>query len=326
MTGLSNREHKLAIVVPAYNAAPFIEECLNSIANQSYKNWQCFIIDDGSTDETRILAEMYAEQDSRFNVIRKENGGVSSARNFALELIERDQCFDWIGFVDSDDRIDIEMYSLMIESLTSNTDAGIAICGVYRFGDHVIQKPLSEANPSITSEEYVELIFSQGPWANSCLSGGYVCRSLFRKQVIAGLRFTSRKDMIEDELYSVSAACKTQKITIVNKALYGYRNSANSLTHTQQFWKKLMNGRKCCIEVASKISERARFVSVVAYLYVAINAFKRFPHPIYLLKDYEIDLRNARKFGLIDFKTFILYQLFTKFPILSDIYRKIRKY
>lgn len=326
MIDLANQDNKLAIIVPAYNAATFIGECLNSIANQSYKNWQCFIIDDGSTDETRIIAERYAKEDSRFNVIHKENGGVSSARNFALELIERDQCFDWIGFVDSDDRIDTEMYSSMIESLTNNTDAGIAICGVYRFGDHVIQKPLAEANPSITSEEYVELIFSQGPWAKCCLSGGYVCRSLFRRHVIAGLWFTSRKDMIEDELYSVSAACKTQKITIVNKALYGYRNRADSLTHNQQFWKELMNGRKCCIEVASKISERARFVSVVAYLQVAIKAFKRFSHPVYLLKEYETELRNARKIGLIDFKTFMLYYLFTKCPMLSNIYRKVRKY
>ena len=85
---------KIAIIVPVYNVALYLRECLDSILTQTYTNFTVFAVDDGSTDE-------YAVKDPRFIVIRQKNGGLSAARNAALDRIERDGTFEYVAFVDS---------------------------------------------------------------------------------------------------------------------------------------------------------------------------------------------------------------------------------
>lgn len=119
-----NKNPKVSIIIPAYNIAPYLERCLESVRCQTYKELQIIIIDDGSGDQTGQIADTFAEKDKRFRVIHKENGGVSAARKTGLEQADG----EYIGFVDGDDYIEPKMYEKLVE-LAVEYDADIAHCG-----------------------------------------------------------------------------------------------------------------------------------------------------------------------------------------------------
>lgn len=101
----------VSVVVPVYNVASYLEQCLDSVVNQTYKNLEIILVDDGSTDGSGAICDRYAEKDSRIQVIHKENGGLSSARNVGLERITG----EWALFVDSDDWIELNTLELLFE-------------------------------------------------------------------------------------------------------------------------------------------------------------------------------------------------------------------
>lgn len=87
----------VSIVIPAYNAAPFLRECLDSVRAQSFTDWEAVVVDDGSTDSTPDITQAYADADSRFRLLRKPNGGLSSARNHGVAH----STGEWVTFLDS---------------------------------------------------------------------------------------------------------------------------------------------------------------------------------------------------------------------------------
>ena len=91
----------ITVIVPVYNVEKYLTRCVDSIINQTYKNLEIILVDDGSTDSSPAICDNYAKKDSRINVIHKQNNGASSARNAALDIASG----DYIGFVDSDDYI-----------------------------------------------------------------------------------------------------------------------------------------------------------------------------------------------------------------------------
>lgn len=115
---------KISVIIPAYNIEQYLERCLESVSNQTYKNLQVIIIDDGSTDGTGRIAELFSQKDGRFEVIHKKNGGVSAARKSGLDIADG----EYIGFVDGDDCIEAEMYQKLM-NLSEEYKADIAHCG-----------------------------------------------------------------------------------------------------------------------------------------------------------------------------------------------------
>ena len=107
---MEQRQKKVAIVVPVYNMEEFLSECIDSILSQTYTNFDIFAVDDASTDRSLEILCHYQEKDSRVVVLkRKNNGGLSAARNTALDEIEKRQSYDFISFCDSDDAISPDM-------------------------------------------------------------------------------------------------------------------------------------------------------------------------------------------------------------------------
>lgn len=119
----------ISIVVPCYNQAQFLDECLQSVIDQTYQNWECIIVNDGSTDNSSIIAKNWAEKDSRFIYIHKENGGVSSARNFGIERANG----EWILPLDGDDKIGNKYLTLAHENFAN--DYKIIYCKAELFGE-----------------------------------------------------------------------------------------------------------------------------------------------------------------------------------------------
>ena len=99
----------ISIIVPVYNVEKYVEKCINSIINQTYKNLQIILVDDGSKDNSGKICDEFKLKDNRIEVIHKNNGGLSDARNAGLKLAKG----DYIGFVDSDDYIEADMYETL---------------------------------------------------------------------------------------------------------------------------------------------------------------------------------------------------------------------
>ena len=104
---------ELSIIVPVYNTAQYLPQCIESILKQSFKNWELILIDDGSTDGSAEICEEWAQKDARIKVIHKVNSGQADSRNQALEICQG----AYIGFVDSDDWIEESMYEVLMLSL-----------------------------------------------------------------------------------------------------------------------------------------------------------------------------------------------------------------
>ena len=113
----------ISVIVPIYNVEKYLDRCVDSIINQTYKNLEIILVDDGSPDNCLAICDSWAEKDRRIKVIHKENGGVSSARNSALDIASG----DYIGFVDSDDWIEPDMYEILIKN-AKKYDADISRC------------------------------------------------------------------------------------------------------------------------------------------------------------------------------------------------------
>jgi len=115
----------ITVIVPVYKVEKYLDRCVNSIRNQTYSNLEILLVDDGSPDRCGQMCDQYAEQDSRIHVIHKENGGLSSARNAGLDIAKG----TYVGFVDSDDWIEQDMYETLYNLLVEG-NAQIAACGL----------------------------------------------------------------------------------------------------------------------------------------------------------------------------------------------------
>ena len=117
---------KISVIIPVYNVEPYIRQCLDSIINQTYKNLEIIIIDDGSPDGCGAICDEYAKKDSRIIVIHKENEGLCAARNDGIKQATG----EWVAFVDSDDWCELDYYENMMNSIM-NEDIEMIIAGGY---------------------------------------------------------------------------------------------------------------------------------------------------------------------------------------------------
>ena len=124
----------ISIIVPIYNVEKYLSNCIDSILNQTYKDLQIIVVNDGSTDNTEAIVGEIADKDSRVQLINKENGGVSSARNVGLEYVNK----DCITFVDDDDTLDLDMYEILMKYAEYN-EYDIVHCGYKRINDETVK-------------------------------------------------------------------------------------------------------------------------------------------------------------------------------------------
>ena len=117
----------ISIIVPVYNVEKYLERCIESIVNQTYKDIEIILVDDGSPDNCPVICDRYAEKDNRIKVIHKQNGGLINARKSGLEIAQG----DYIGFVDSDDWIEPEMYEYFAQMINKYSPDMVLSCLLY---------------------------------------------------------------------------------------------------------------------------------------------------------------------------------------------------
>ena len=116
----------LDIILPVYNTERYLDQCIESIVNQKFNDWHLIIMDDGSTDSSPEICDRWAQRDKRITVVHKQNSGQADSRNIAIEMCTA----EFVGFVDSDDWIEPDMYSFMLDIIQKH-DADIAVCNFF---------------------------------------------------------------------------------------------------------------------------------------------------------------------------------------------------
>ena len=231
---------KITVIVPVYNVQAYLKECLDSLRNQTYKNLEILLVDDGSPDCSGKICDEFVNRDSRFKVFHIENQGLGRARNYALKHVSG----DYVGFVDSDDKCELTMFQTLISSALKY-DADITFgAKVEWYQNHVRRwKCLDDSDFLISQREFFKAILSLGRWRQAGVSGGYVWLKLFKRQLIDGLEFVDTKFFIEDELFCAAAGLRAKRICCVDKELYYYRQRNGSIVRDYVSVIKGLKGR-----------------------------------------------------------------------------------
>ncbi|MGW4893504.1 glycosyltransferase family 2 protein [Kitasatospora sp. NPDC004240] len=158
---------RLSVVVPIYNVERYLAECLDSIIAQTFQDFECVLVDDGSTDSSASIAEQYVARDSRFRLVRQENKGLGAARNTGWRHI--DPAAEYLTFVDSDDTLPPGAYELMVGTLdTTGSDfctgkaLRLRIAGLFPSGAHT--KPFAETRLKTHVSELPSLVTDRTAW------------------------------------------------------------------------------------------------------------------------------------------------------------------
>lgn len=238
---------KISCIMPVYNCEKYLEDMVDSVISQSYPNFELILVDDGSKDRSGSICDEYAERDKRIRVFHKDNGGVSSARNYGLEFA----CGDYCIFLDSDDLMSPYMLELLVTDIVqSNSD--VAICGYAQCQENdksaLISRPSKNYDLVTVPKEHIYDTIMMPLW-----------NKLIRKDIIGFLRFEEGISYGEDLLFSALLLLKCKDISIRKDVLYLYIKHSNSLSWqkgNRQFWIGYIKSKELLYEklVASDVS------------------------------------------------------------------------
>ena len=211
---------KISVIIPVYKVEAYLPRCLDSVINQTYKNLEIILVDDGSPDKSGEICDKYAALDGRIKVIHKSNEGVAKARNDALDVATG----EYIGFVDSDDWIEPDMYEFLM-SVLSKHDADISMCGetVYENGKAIYSDKNNDIQV-LDQTDAKKLTVKGG-------SMGLVWNKLYKKEIIENIRFSSEYGCSEDLMFAYQALGHTNKMVLVKQAKYNYFRREGSITN-----------------------------------------------------------------------------------------------
>lgn len=232
----------ISIIIPVYNVEKYIENCLNSVINQTYDNLEILLIDDGSTDSSGNICDKYAETDSRIKVIHKENSGVADTRTLGVSRCNG----EYYSFIDSDDYIDKEYIRALYEALIEH-QADIACCAIaYVYPDGKKFCPLCQDKDDsfVTTSKGIDIIedilYGRSLYLPSC------CLKLYKKSKIGNIVFPKYK-IGEDFLASMDFYEKADKVVFINKQYYYYLQNDGSVMHSddpQKYYDMVMSGEE----------------------------------------------------------------------------------
>ena len=216
---------KVSLIVPVYKVEPYLHRCVDSILNQTFRDFELILVDDGSPDNCGAICDEYAEKDDRIQVIHKTNGGLSSARNAGLDIARG----RYIMFCDSDDYVAENWCQIMVMAIKKYPFALVS-------SDLLkVQEKEGAKQISIASEkDIVEVTFHQV--VKRGLSG-YACNKIFDGDVIKtrGLRFDESRKFAEDVPFVMSYCNECTSYVLVDVPLYYYVQREDSILHTVRY-------------------------------------------------------------------------------------------
>lgn len=219
---MKNQDRKLSVIIPVYNVEKYLAKCLDSVINQTYKNLQIILVNDGSTDSSNLICEDYRKRDARIELINKSNGGLSSARNAGLDYVNG----EFVAFLDSDDWIDERMYDELMY-LFNVYDVEVAACGL---------KEIYADKIKIDDYTNKVLIFDREMAINSLVSSRKSVRfevwnKVFKYDLIKNIRF-KEKQVFEDVYFDRKVFLGLKKLAFIDVPFHNYLKERDGNTNS----------------------------------------------------------------------------------------------
>ena len=224
---------KVSVIVPVYNAEKAIERCIRSILDQEYKDLECIAVDDGSKDSSAEILDRLAKEDERLKVIHKENGGVSKARNTALEAVHG----EYVQFLDADDWIPTDSTKLLVRAM-EESNADLTVGYFYRVvGENVaIQGSIASTNP-LSLQEYAQLMMvTPADYYYGVLWNKLYKAEIFKKY---DLKMDENVRFAEDFIFNLEYLLHVEKIMPLKAPVYYYVKTEGSLVSQGMSFSKL---------------------------------------------------------------------------------------
>lgn len=206
----------VSIVVPVYNAAAYLKDCIESVVNQTDPGWELLLVNDGSTDQSELICKSYSERFEQILLFNQENKGVSCARNLGICKAEG----EFLCFLDADDRLEPN-YLERLKSILQ--DADMAVCGVDRYDE----PPLKAEVVSLEKIKRHPSVYAKNGYLN------YSVNRLYRMRIIQqdSLRMSETMRRAEDACFVMDYLHHCKKIAVTGEILYHYRQVDSSATH-----------------------------------------------------------------------------------------------
>ncbi len=327
----------VSIIVPVYNLEGYLDNCLKSLVNQTYRNIEILCIDDGSTDASSEIITSYAEKDKRIIYVKKENSGVSSARNMGLDLFKG----DYVTFVDGDDYLHPQAVEILVDC-TDKTGCDIACAGIGTANSIDLSFDTIEKFDfvSVASDD---LMFNDS--YNGLMSS---CGKLYSAKTVENLLFDENLIYSEDTIFVFNVLLRHNTIGIINTDLYYYYHREGSATRTE-FKVKKRNTLKAFSNLCDLLlcENRCKMLDMILlYLFKFILAVRTQSYGLdcysdinseckiighkwisFMLKSKNIKFRQKVEFVVFFYSRFLyeLARLITD-PTMMDFYKNRRKH
>lgn len=307
----------ISIIVPVYKVEPYLSRCLDSILNQTYRELEVILVDDGSPDRCGIICDEYAAKDKRVRVIHKANGGLSDARNSGIEAANG----EILSFIDSDDWVD-QRYVEFLYGLLKTKEADISVCNFLRVLDDNTEAPTETGETYEFSNIDALLQYNDRFSTQMVVAWG----KLYKKDLFQGIRFPLGR-FHEDEFTTYKVIYKANKIVFSTQQLVCYRQRNDSIMGQNDNLK----GR---IDAVDALLERSAFYEsknlpllrecanktlfhFFRFLFRYSRKYNEVIPSFYLnsFSELKIKLRNGR------YKTInrLFFEFYFLFPSLSDL-------
>ena len=208
----------ISVIIPVYNSEKYLSRCLDSVINNTYKNLEIIVVDDGSKDKSGEICDAYAQKDNRITVIHKQNGGTAEARNTALKTASG----KYIAFADNDDFIHPNFYEYMLAAI-KQTDADVVVCELTRNMPVVeFNRPCDNKAVLVNKHSFILGTYT-GDWTRNTAPWN----KLYKKELFSDIRFPSGKGY-EDAYTTYRLLYKANTIAYLNSTLYYWYENKNS--------------------------------------------------------------------------------------------------
>lgn len=283
---------KVSVIVPVYNAEKSLERCIESIINQTLKEIEIILLNDGSTDRSKEIIEEYKKKDNRIVVINKDNSGPSDTRNYGIKIAKG----QYIGFVDSDDYIEAEMYEKLI-SAVKNDSVQMSMCN-YR------ERFLHENNSRITyhnlqcnrvqNKEYIREHIIRTFTGNQNYGFFALWNKIYLRKWLLDLGFLldEKRDHGEDWWFNINAFMHLDSFTCIDDVLYNYvhiNNNSLMMKYRQEQFDLFLDGR-------------SKVLSTIPHELIDFETLNRnfvYEFSVYLLRTNKENIDKKRKKELI---------------------------
>lgn len=264
-------DYKISVVIPVYNVEKYLKECVDSVLNQTYKNIEVILVDDGATDSCPQICDEYAKKDNRVKVVHKENGGLSDARNFGIDA----STGDYIMFLDSDDYWNSDTAIEHIVDIIEKEHRDVVLFFFKYFYENRQDNKMVEYNNSLNNitvsnagkaEQLTDIV------KNNIYLSSSVTKAIKRDLFLKNDLYFVKGILSEDIDWSARLMLHANSFSLLNESFYIYRQRSTSITHNIKK-KNIINVKNNilrCIELTDKFDSSIKeiYLNYIAYQYI----------------------------------------------------------